>query len=56
MKLSRFKAPDTTLIIFSIIVLAAVMTWFVPPGAFDKQEIEVDGATREEFHHAPRNL
>lgn len=48
MKLSRFKAPDTTLIIFSIIVLAAVMTWFVPPGAFDKQEIEVEGAGMRE--------
>ncbi len=48
MKLSRFKAPDTTLIIFSIIVLAAVMTWIVPPGAFEKQEIQVEGAgTRE---------
>ena len=45
---SRFKAPDTTLIIFSIIVLAAVLTWIVPPGAFQKTEMEVEGAgTRE---------
>ena len=44
----RFKAPDTTLIIFSIIVLAAVLTWIVPPGAYERTEIEVDGAgTRE---------
>ncbi len=60
MKLSRFKAPDTTLIIFSIIILAAAMTWFVPPGAFDKVEIEVEGAgTREvvvegSFHYLER--
>jgi uncharacterized ion transporter superfamily protein YfcC len=36
------------LVIFSIIVLAAVATWFVPPGAFEKTVIEVEGAgTRE---------
>ncbi|MEM1043895.1 MAG: YfcC family protein, partial [Bacteroidota bacterium] len=46
--LSRFKAPDTTLIIFSIIVLAAVLTWIVPAGAYEKAEMEVEGAgTRE---------
>ena len=45
---SRFKAPDTTLIIFSIIVLAAVLTWIVPPGEFQRSEIEVEGVgTRE---------
>ncbi|NNF59442.1 MAG: putative basic amino acid antiporter YfcC [Rhodothermaceae bacterium] len=44
----RFKAPDTTLIIFSIIVLAAILTWIIPAGAFQKAEIEVEGAgTRE---------
>ena len=45
---SRFKAPDTTLIIFSIIALAVVMTWIVPPGAYQRGEIEVEGVgTRE---------
>lgn len=44
----RFRAPDTALIIFGILVLAAVMTWFIPPGAFQKAEIEVEGVgTRE---------
>ena len=44
----RFRTLDTTLIIFSIIVLAAVLTWIVPPGAFERTEIEVPGAgTRE---------
>jgi uncharacterized ion transporter superfamily protein YfcC len=44
----RFKAPDTALIIFSIIALAVVLTWVVPPGAFQKEEITVEGAgTRE---------
>ncbi|GAB5534248.1 MAG: YfcC family protein [Rubricoccaceae bacterium] len=45
---SRFRPLDTTLIIFSIIVLAAVMTWVVPPGAFERTEMDVPGAgTRE---------
>ena len=48
MKLTRFKAPDTTLIIFSIIVLAAVLTWMLPAGAYEKAEMVVEGAgTRE---------
>lgn len=44
----RFKTPDTTLIIFSIIILAAILTWIVPPGAYETGEIEVEGVgTRE---------
>ena len=44
----RFRAPDTTLILFGIIVLAAVLTWVVPPGEFARTEIEVEGVgTRE---------
>ena len=44
----RFRAPDTTLILFGIIVVAAVLTWIVPPGAFQRDEIEVEGVgTRE---------
>lgn len=48
MKLSRFKAPDTTLIIFSIIVLAAVLTWLLPAGAYEKTELMVEGAGMRE--------
>jgi uncharacterized ion transporter superfamily protein YfcC len=48
MKLTRFKAPDTTLIIFSIIVLAAVLTWILPAGAYEKAELLVEGAGMRE--------
>ena len=48
MKLSAFKAPDTLLIIFSIIVLAAVATWFIPPGAFEKEVMLVEGVGERE--------
>ncbi len=44
----RFKAPETTLIIFSIIVLAGLLTWIIPAGAFETTQIEVEGVgTRE---------
>jgi len=48
MKITRFKAPDTTLIIFSIIVLAAGMTWIVPAGEYQKAEMMVEGAGMRE--------
>lgn len=48
MKLTRFKAPDTTLIIFFIILAAAVLTWFVPAGEYGKAQIEVPGAGMRE--------
>jgi uncharacterized ion transporter superfamily protein YfcC len=48
MKENRFKAPDTVLIIFSIIVLSAVATWFIPPGVFEKQIAFVEGVGERE--------
>lgn len=48
MKAKTFRTPDTALIIFLIIIAAAVLTWFVPPGEFAREAIEVEGAgTRE---------
>ena len=45
---SRFRAPDTALVMFSIIVCAAILTWFVPAGVYERREIEVPGVgTRE---------
>ncbi len=32
----KFKAPNTYLIIFSILVLMAVLTWIVPPGHYER--------------------
>ena len=59
MKLTRFKAPDTTLIIFSIIVAAAVLAWVVPPGAFETMEVQTAAGTKEQvvpgsFHYLER--
>ena len=59
MKLTRFKAPDTTLIIFSIIVLAALLAWVIPPGAFETVELETAAGTKNavvpgSFHFVER--
>jgi uncharacterized ion transporter superfamily protein YfcC len=43
MALARFKAPDTILVVFSIIILAAVATWFIPPGQYEKDVVFVEG-------------
>src|SRR6056297_2860785 len=51
------KIPHTYVIVFSIIVLAAVMTWIVPGGEFDRMEKPLpDGTTRvvidsDSFHY-----
>ncbi|GAB5520147.1 MAG: YfcC family protein [Rhodothermales bacterium] len=44
----KLKVPDTTLIIFSIIVLAAVMTWIIPAGQFETTQIDVEGVGQRE--------
>lgn len=48
MTTTKFKSADTTLLIFAMIVVAAVLTWFVPAGSFEKNTMEVPGVgTRE---------
>ncbi len=38
--------PNTFSIVFSIILISAAMTWFVPAGEFERQAVEVGGSTR----------
>ncbi len=40
------KIPHTFTIVFSIIVLCAVMTWLIPGGEFSRQTVTVDGNER----------
>jgi uncharacterized ion transporter superfamily protein YfcC len=47
MKKGKFKIPDTFVIVFSIIIIAAIATWFVPGGKYDRQLMEKDGIKRE---------
>ena len=40
------KIPHVYVIICAIILFVSVCTWFVPPGQFDTETIEVEGASR----------
>lgn len=40
------KIPHTYVIIFSIIVFSAILTWFIPGGEYNRHRIEVNGVER----------
>jgi len=41
------KVPDVFVIVFSLIVLAAISTWVLPGGSYQRTEITIEGGTRE---------
>ncbi|MBQ3743576.1 MAG: AbgT family transporter [Bacteroidales bacterium] len=43
----KVKIPHTFVIICSMILLCGVMTWFVPAGQFDHQQVVVNGSSRD---------
>ena len=43
------KVPHTYVIVFAIIVIAAIMTWFIPSGKYVEVEKVVDGASKKEM-------
>lgn len=43
----KLKIPHTYVIIFSIIVLASVFTWFVPGGSFEREVIQTTSGKSE---------
>jgi len=55
----KFKVPHTLVILFSMIVLAQVLTYVVPAGQFERETIlDADGKERERvipdsFHYTP---
>ncbi len=40
------KIPDVFVIVFFLVLLAAVATWFVPGGSYDRKEVKVGDTTR----------
>jgi uncharacterized ion transporter superfamily protein YfcC len=53
------RIPHTFTIVFSLIVLAAMLTWVVPAGEFMRQSVSVDGVERDvvvngSFHYVDR--
>ncbi|MDL2320615.1 AbgT family transporter [Alistipes sp. OttesenSCG-928-B03] len=54
------KVPHTYVIVFSIIIVCAVLTWIIPGGEYDRETVVVDGVERTvisdgSFHDVPRS-
>lgn len=54
------KVPHTYVIVFGFILLAAILTWIVPGGSYDRETIDVNGQPREviiqgSFHETESN-
>lgn len=54
------KIPHTYVIVFSIIVLSAILTWIVPGGVYERQTVTVNGIERNvvvpgSFHYTESN-
>ncbi len=45
--MKKKKIPHTYVIVFSIIVFSAMLTWFIPGGQFQREKVLVNGVERE---------
>ncbi|MBU1097201.1 MAG: TIGR00366 family protein [Bacteroidetes bacterium] len=55
MRLSSLKAPNTYAIIFSIIVLMALLTWLIPAGEFNRVLINNKSIVSDNSYHLVEN-
>ena len=58
--IKKKKIPHTYVIVFYIIVFAAILTWIIPGGVFEREVISVQGNEREvivqeSFHYVESN-
>jgi uncharacterized ion transporter superfamily protein YfcC len=54
------KVPHTYVIIFFILILAAITTWIIPGGEYERQTVVVEGSQKSvivegSFHHVENN-
>lgn len=45
--MKKFKVPSTYTIVFFIIILAAIATWLIPGGSFERETISINNVERE---------
>ncbi len=55
------KVPHTYVIIFALIIICAVATWFIPGGEFEREIVTVNGVEREiikseSFHYVDNDI
>ncbi len=51
MEIKKIKAPNTYIILSSIVVLVAVLTWVLPSGEFEREEIEGRSVVVQNSYH-----
>ena len=56
----KLKIPHTYVIVFAFILFAAVLTWILPGGEFERETVDVNGTSREvivggSFHNAEKS-
>lgn len=42
----RFSVPHNLVIVFSIVIISAVLTWIIPGGKYNRQSVSVNGVER----------
>ena len=42
----RFSIPHNLVIVFSIVIIAAVLTWIIPGGKYEREKVTVNGVDR----------
>lgn len=45
--IKKLKIPHNLVIVFSIVIICALLTWIIPGGSFDRQKVKVNGVDRE---------
>lgn len=42
----KFKLPDTWIVVFIMVVIVAILSWIIPAGSFEYEEVDVNGTMR----------
>jgi uncharacterized ion transporter superfamily protein YfcC len=42
----RFSIPHNLVIVFSIVIIAAILTWIIPGGRYERETVSVNGVDR----------
>ena len=42
----KIAMPDTLIIVASVVLLMAILSWIIPSGTYDYQEMEINGRIR----------
>jgi uncharacterized ion transporter superfamily protein YfcC len=57
----KFSMPHNLVIVFSIVIISAILTWVIPGGKFDRHQVSVNGVERSvivngSFHYVESQI